>query len=211
MSLVSLNAYAAMHNATKQAATGWKKRGVLVLSGALVDTEASDAAMRARDLGRFKQRRTGGKRTAGVRGLLDTPGREVDPSPAEGRAVDLAVDPWRTDDPSNLGVQIQVAATELAVAVKTNPHARPDFSDIFDLANTIMYWGWSDEREIIRWADWPSVVATKIAADIGQPKKAAAIRNSLEKHMEARMVDMLNTVDDVAELRAKHANDDLPV
>lgn len=54
MTLLSLTAFAATHNATRQAAAKWKAKGALVFSGDQVDVEASDARMRDAGLGRFK-------------------------------------------------------------------------------------------------------------------------------------------------------------
>jgi hypothetical protein len=52
--LLSLTAYAATHGASRQAATKWKSRGILVFSGDLVDAVASDQRMRDAGAGRFK-------------------------------------------------------------------------------------------------------------------------------------------------------------
>jgi hypothetical protein len=55
MATCSLAKYAERHGASKQAATKWKSRGVLVFSGDLVDVAKSDRRMRDAGLGNFKQ------------------------------------------------------------------------------------------------------------------------------------------------------------
>jgi len=54
MTLLSLGAYGKAHGASRQAATKWRDRGVLVLDGDKVDVAKSDARMRDAGLGRFK-------------------------------------------------------------------------------------------------------------------------------------------------------------
>ncbi|WP_174296524.1 hypothetical protein [Sphingomonas bacterium] len=54
MALISLTAFAKAHGVSRQAATKWKTTGALVLSGSLVDVDASDQRMRNAGLGRFK-------------------------------------------------------------------------------------------------------------------------------------------------------------
>lgn len=81
MTLVSLTAYAATHGATKQSASEWKARGYLVVRDGLVDAEASDAKMQAAAKGRFRVKAHGGRREAGVQGVVDRPGL---PSPPKG-------------------------------------------------------------------------------------------------------------------------------
>ncbi|MGD0232522.1 MAG: hypothetical protein ABSC19_19585 [Syntrophorhabdales bacterium] len=43
MELMTMTAFAALHSVSKPAVTRWKKRGLLVFEGDLVDVEASDA------------------------------------------------------------------------------------------------------------------------------------------------------------------------
>ncbi|HZU65428.1 MAG TPA: hypothetical protein VFF98_17200, partial [Novosphingobium sp.] len=54
MATCSIAQFAAMHGASKQAATKWKTRGVLVFSGNEVDIDASDRRMRDAGLGNYR-------------------------------------------------------------------------------------------------------------------------------------------------------------
>ena len=55
MATCSIAAFAKRHGVSKQAATKWKTRGVLVFSGDLVEVEKSDRRMRDAGLGLYKQ------------------------------------------------------------------------------------------------------------------------------------------------------------
>lgn len=53
MTLLSRTAYASAHGVSRQAVHKWIARGIVILAGAVVDVEASDANMMSAGLGRF--------------------------------------------------------------------------------------------------------------------------------------------------------------
>jgi hypothetical protein len=67
-----------MHGASKQAASKWKSRGVLVFSGDLVDIDASDSRMRGAGLGNFRQASTDPVPVDHLRQPVDRSRREAD-------------------------------------------------------------------------------------------------------------------------------------
>jgi hypothetical protein len=78
MATCSLAQYAKMHGASKQAASKWKSRGVLVFSGDLVDIDASDSRMRGAGLGNFRQASTDPVPVDHLRQPVDRSRREAD-------------------------------------------------------------------------------------------------------------------------------------
>lgn len=209
MKLLTLAAYAATHGATKQAATGWKAKGLLVFSGDLVDVDASDANMQKRLMGRFKVATRRGGKADRRRNLLDhgqlRPSLVDRPDGRLTSAAEKPGDPWRTDDPKDAGVQIESAARELRARAAPNDElADWLLNDLVDHADTVMFAWWDENCEIVRWSAWATTIAPALARDLGLTKRVGAVRAALEKQMAARLLEIGFTAEDVAELGRQH-------
>ena len=90
MKHVTLAEFASLHGASKQAATRWKSRGLLVFRGDKVDVAKSDASMRVACLGRFRIERSQAKKDRQPRGgIADQVKRVADRIIATGGVMTL--------------------------------------------------------------------------------------------------------------------------
>ncbi|HEX7853846.1 MAG TPA: hypothetical protein VF503_09140 [Sphingobium sp.] len=181
--LMTLAAYAATHGASKQAASKWKTRGLLVLCDEMVDAEASDVKMEGAAKGRFRTKAHGGRRQAGVQGSVDRPGltKEIHPAPFPVAPVWSG---WhRVGNPN---------------ALSTDMRALIDLGDaeaISELLDTLDFSEWENACTAAGWDRWPASVAALIAADLGIAD-IARVQLLLETHVRARLTLLgINRVD----------------
>jgi hypothetical protein len=160
VTLVSLAAYAAMHDASKQAATKWKSRGLLTIVDGKVDVERSDRAMRGAAAGRFK------------------PSTAVDDRRDPVDAVDVNLVDEELDDASVVefveALREGRFATEAradqikanALALKHLVAAQLAAGSVCDiaLAESVIF----EDRRKARdaWMNWPSRIGPLLAADL---------------------------------------------
>lgn len=181
MTLLSLTAYATYHGAKRQAATKWKKSGVLQFSGDLVDVEASDERMRNAGLGRFKGAADAARPAPATRprnrGAVD---KEVAAAVDE-VVIDLeaAIADDEIDDDlagnfiaglleGRFGTKVQAAALkENALALKHWLVAQKEAGKLVEIeqAEAVIF----DDRRAARdaWMSWPGRFAPLLAADLG--------------------------------------------
>jgi len=180
MTLMSLTAYAATHNASRQAAKKWQDRGYLVMRGEQVDDEASDAKMQAAGKGRFRTKAHGGRRVEGERGLIDRPGmgyvagKRVAASPAPL--------PWvgwhRLGNPNTL-------SGHLRTWIKSGDET--DQAEALDAAD---HAAWDEACKDAGWDQWPASIAAAVAADLGIPERAGAVQAALHRQVRARFASL---------------------
>jgi len=178
--LLSLTAFAATHGASRQAATKWKKSGVLVLSGDLIDADKSDRKMRAAGLGRFKdtarqaqpapatatrnRRKVAPEVAAVVKDIVDD---------LEGAIDDDEIDEEIAGDfiqgllEGRFGTKVQAAALkENALALKHWLVAQKEADKLVEIevAERVIF----KDRRAARdaWMAWPGRFAPLLAADL---------------------------------------------
>lgn len=183
MTLLSLTAYAKTHGASRQAASKWRKNGVLVLVGEFVDVEKSDARMRDNGLGRFKLEAA----TAAPTPQPKPPPRNRRPAAPD---IEAAVDEVVTDftaavadgeiDDEIAGGFIEellrgefrnkagaVAVKENALALKHLLAAQKSAGLLIEIeiAERVLF----DDRRKARdaWMNWPGRFGPLLAADLG--------------------------------------------
>lgn len=210
MNLMTITAYAASHNAQRQAAAKWADKGALVMVGGQVDAQASDTRMKAFGLGRFRSRGHGGRRNAGVRGKTDRPA--ISPAlpssiPSE-TAMRGRFDPleglspeevqWRQDNPLSLGVQIAAATIALDCA-DTDEEVAGSAGTLLDLADVITFWEMQQRADDAGWLPWAREIAPSMATEMSVP--ADRLVSAIEAAVVRRLVGLGH---DEAELRAAH-------
>lgn len=189
MTLLSLTAYGRTHDASRQAAAKWQQRGYLVMDGSMVDAEASDAQMENFGKGRFRIKAHGGRRQAGVRGVVDRPGLDqAPPSPAPPPADE----PWngwhRAGNPNTLSTAIREAIES----------GDPD--DLDDALDGVDYAAWDEASKDAGWDRWPATAAAAIASELGIDDQAK-VREVLHRHVTIRLADLGCSPEDVADPR----------
>ena len=188
MGLLSVSAYAATHNASKQAAAKWKARGLLVFSGALVDVAQSDKKMRTAAMGRFKPRRLTSTKAAPVVKAVDAAvedpvvagaGEEVDEETLARFAEQLLNGRF-----ASIAVANQVK--ENALALKHLVAARKAAGTVVDLdiAESVLFEASRGQRDA--WMNWPSRIAPLLAADLNiEPDKVLeALTIHVQQHLQ---------------------------
>lgn len=200
MNGLSLTAYAATHGASRQAAAKWKKAGVLRFSGELVDVAASDAAMHAAGLGRFKAEAaaaqpdpaTTPRNQRGVAGATDAvvdevvtdlraaiDDDEIDEEIAGGFIEQLLAGQFRSKVQAN-------AIKENALALKHLLAAQKEAGRLVEIevAQTVIF----DDRRAARdaWMAWSGRFAPLIAADldIDGAKLAEALKPYVHQQLD---------------------------
>ncbi|NIJ07227.1 hypothetical protein FHS31_000823 [Sphingomonas vulcanisoli] len=197
---MSLTAYAASHNASRQAAGKWKARGALVFSGDLVDVDASDQRMRDTGLGRFKQaaadaqpapatgprnrKRVAPELAAAVdEAVADLKGAadegEIDEEIAGGFIEQLLAGQFRS--------KVEAAAIkENALALKHLLVAQKEAGKLveIEIAEQVIF----DDRRSARdaWQAWPGRFAPLLAADldIDGAKLAEALKSYVHQQLD---------------------------
>jgi hypothetical protein len=196
MTTCSLTQFAAQHRASKQAATKWKTRGVLVFSGDLVDVEASDRRMRDAGLGRFRQESTDATPVDAQRGSVDTRDRPVDRRPPR---VDAPAaietgddDPVGVDDfLADLALgrfRPQVDAQKIkenALAARQLLNLRRDSGELIEIerASTLFFELARQQRDA--WLTWPTRIGPMVAADLGVD--TAKVVETLTAHVQEQL------------------------
>lgn len=200
MSALSLTAYAATHGASRQAAAKWKKSGVLVICGDLVDVDASDERMREAGLGRYKSEGATSQPAPAT-----SPRNLVQVAPEVAAAVDAAVTDLEAaiadgeiDDEIAGGFVEQLLAgsfrskveaaaiKENALALKHLLVAQKEAGKLVDLdvAERVIF----DDRRAARdaWLAWPGRFAPLIAADldIDGAKLAEALKPYVHQQLD---------------------------
>lgn len=200
MDTLSLTAYAATHGTSRQAAAKWRKSGVLVMAGGLVDVESSDARMREAGLGRYK----GEAVTAQPDPATPTRNRHQ-VAPEVAAAVDEAVTDLEAaiadseiDDEIAGGFVEQLltgqfrskveaaAIKENALALKHLLVAQKEAGKLVELAQAeqVIF----DDRRAARdaWMAWPARFAPLIAADldIDGAKLAEALKPYVHQQLD---------------------------
>jgi hypothetical protein len=186
--LISVSAYAATHGASKQAAAKWKTRGLLVLSGALVDVAASDAKMKRAAMGRFKVAKPGAAKRRPKVVAVDAP--VVDPVvAAAGEAVDdEALDQFAEQLLRGQFADIAVAnqVKENALALKHLVAARKAAGAVVELevAEKVLFEAARGQRDA--WMNWPSQIAPLLAADLSMDagQVLEALNPYVQQHLE---------------------------
>lgn len=188
MPLLSVSAYAATHAASKQAAAKWKAKGVLVMSGVLVDAEASDQKMRNAGLGRFKvstgRAEARQPKIAAVDAMVVDPvvagaGEEVDDEALDRFAEELLRGRFAT-------LVIATQVKENALALKHLVAARKAAGAVIEteIATTVVFEVTRGARDA--WMNWPSQIAPLLAADLGVEAEQVleALTGYVQQHLE---------------------------
>ncbi|WCT78657.1 hypothetical protein [Novosphingobium humi] len=174
MTTASLAQYAKIHGASKQAASKWKSRGVLVFSGELVNVEKSDQRMRDAGLGNFKRGSTDAPPVDRRRQPVDADGEEVDPdgNPVDG--VGDQYDPSQIDDFLGDLEQGRYTSQVNAQRIKENALAarqllslRRDAGELIEIerAGKVFFKLARQQRD--SWITWPVKIGPLLAADLG--------------------------------------------
>lgn len=180
MGLLSLTAFAATHGASRQAATKWKKSGVIVLSGDLIDADKSDRKMRAAGLGRFKdaarqaqpapatatrnRRKVAPEVAAVVKDIVDDLEDAIDEDEID---EEIAGDFIQGLLQGRFGTKVQAAALkENALALKHWLVAQKEAEKLVEIevAEKVIF----KDRRAARdaWMAWPGRFAPLLAADL---------------------------------------------
>jgi hypothetical protein len=187
---MTLAAYARTHDTSRQAAAKWQSRGYLVMLDGLVDVAASDAKMEAGAKGRFRVKAHGGRREAGVRGVIDRPGLGISAGGRKGPP-----NPWvgwhRVDNP---------------VALSANVRAMIEAGDqesIDDALDALDHSEWENACTALGWDRWPEAAAAAIAEDLGLVGREEALREALHQQVRARLASLDIEERDLADTRLK--------
>lgn len=172
MTLMSLSAFARTHGKSQQAASKWKRDGVLVMKGEKVDAEKSDARMRGFGLGRF------------------------------GPNAETVVDPLTTDDTTiearlSAGTLTKVDAEKVkenALALKHLVAVRKEAGSLIeaDLVERVVFEEAQKARDA--WLNFPSRIAPLLAADLGLD--AGLIAEALTAHVHRQLDSLGNAAFD---------------
>lgn len=181
MKLLSLSAYGKTHGASRQAATKWRDKGVLVMKGANVDADKSDGRMRDAGLGRFKKeaeeaqprrataRRNQRRPAAATAAAIDEAVTDLEAAGADGE-IDLeqlsdfmaGLLEGRFQSKANAA-----AIKENALALKHLLAAQRDAGLLVELetAESVIF----EDRRKARdaWLNWPVRIGPLLAADLG--------------------------------------------
>jgi len=188
MALASQAEFAALHGVSRKTATIWKQSGLLVFSGDKVDVEASDARLREKRVGRFKDV-TGAAAVplpAGNKGgnaLPVTPSADADPD-AVVASLDEFIGKVLAGDFATLLEAERVK--ENALALKHVLDARQKAGALVDIetATTVLFEVSRAARD--SWLNWPARVGPLLAADLGleADKVTEALTTHVHKHLE---------------------------
>ena len=183
MTAVSLAQFAKLHGASKQAATKWKSRGVLVFSGDLVDVEKSDRRMRDAGLGNFKRPSTEPAPVDRQRQPVDVPDDAVD-----GDADDSADIAGFLDDLEQGKYTSQVNAQRIkenALAARQLLGLRRDAGELIEIeqAGKIFFKLARLQRDT--WITWPVKIGPFLAADLGL--EAARVVEALTVYVQEQL------------------------
>lgn len=184
--LVSLTAFATAHGVKKQSASEWKRNGILVMVGDLIDADASDAKMKANGMGRYRTPGRGGPRKAEVAQPAPRPGKRAARRPKEvAAAVDKAVADLRDaaeegeiDEEIASGFIDQLLAGQFrskadAIAIKENALALKHLLAAqkeagrlveMEVAENVLFDVFRAARDA--WMAWPSRFAPLLVADL---------------------------------------------
>lgn len=194
MTICSLTAYAKRHGVSKQAATKWKTRGVLVFSGDLVDEKASDRRMRDAGLGLYKRPSTtvpevdrrppkvdtkpsGVDRTAAPAPALED--GEIDPGGIEQFLADLNIGKYRSQVDAQKIKENVLAARHLMSLQK-------EAGELIEVerASTQFFKLARDARDA--WITWPARIGPLLAADLkaDTPTVVEALNRYVQEQLE---------------------------
>lgn len=179
MTLLSLTAYAKTHGASRQAASKWRKNGVLVLDREFVDVEKSDANMQGNGLGRFKSeaataasqpaRRTRNPVAPDIEAAVDEVVTDLTAAVVDGEIDDEIAGGFidellRGEFRNKAGA---VAVKENALALKHLLAAQKSAGLLIEveIAERVLF----DDRRKARdaWMNWPGRFGPLLAADLG--------------------------------------------
>jgi len=167
MATCSIAAFAKRHGVSKQAATKWKTRGVLVFSGDLVEVEKSDRRMRDAGLGLYKQGST-----------APTP-VDAKPIPVDAKPIPVDAPDFETDalggveeflaDLNSGNYLSQVDAQRIKENVLAARHLmslRKEAGELVDVerAGKQFFKLARDARDA--WITWPARIGPMLAADL---------------------------------------------
>jgi hypothetical protein len=177
MTLCSLAQYAKLHGASKQAASKWKSRGVLVFSGDQVDVEKSDKRMRGAGLGSFKFSAPDPSPVITKRQPVDRPGpirakasTDVDaPEPDDGEIDIEEVDDFLGNIDRGLFTTQTNAARikENALAARQLLSLRRDAGELIEIERAGQLFFDLARQQRDSWITWPVRIGPLLAADLG--------------------------------------------
>jgi hypothetical protein len=199
MATCSLAQFAERHGASKQAATKWKSRGVLVFSGDQVDIEKSDRRMRGAGLGRFKQASTAQvpvdpkvnqvdrKRAKVSRRIapVDDDDQEEAEDDLDGELIgDFLGDIDRGRYTTQSNAQ---RIKENALAARQLLNLRKDAGELIEIERAGEIWFELSRQQRDSWITWPVKIGPLLAAELGveTTRLVEALTNHVQEQLEA--------------------------
>ena len=181
MATCSLAAFAKRHCVSKQAATKWKTRGVLVFSGELVEVEASDRRMRSAGLGLYKEGST-------TPPPVDDPPLAVDdpPTPADTDALG-GIDEFLADlAAGNYRSQVDAQRIkENVLAARHLMNLRKEAGELIEVERAAAQFFTLAREARDAWMTWPARVGALIAADLGVD--VAVVVEALNRYVQDQL------------------------
>ena len=181
MATCSLAAFAKRHGVSKQAATKWKTRGVLVLSGDLVDVAASDRRMKSAGLGLYKQASTTPPAVDDPAIAVDDVGASVDTDALGGIdefLADLAQGNYRSQVDAQRIKENVLAARHLMTL-------RQQAGELIEVERAAAQFFTLAREARDAWITWPARVGPLIAADLGVD--VAVVVEALNRYVQEQL------------------------
>jgi len=203
VSTLTLAEYAATHGAGGPAATKWKSRGLLTMTGGKVDVEASDVRMERAMTGRFNPKRFTGPNAGSRDSVGEAHPRHRASPPINAVAIfgdaDSSDIPLIDDDGLNRFVADLLArrfrsladANEIkenALALKHVLAARKEAGAVIDIevAERVLFEAGRSLRDAM--LSFPSRVGPLLAADLGIAQERLV--EALSEHMHRQLADL---------------------
>ena len=189
MATCSIAQFAKSHGASKQAASKWKSRGVLVFSGDQVNVEASNKRMRDAGLGNYRQASTPALAVDDRDNLVV--GRR---QPVVTDDDDSEFDPVSLDDflgELNRGTfRSQVDAQKIkenALAARQLLSLRKDAGELIEIEQASIQFFELARQQRDAWLTWPTRIGPMLAADLGvdTARTIEALTNYVQEQLEA--------------------------
>lgn len=214
MTLVSVTAYAKLHEVTKGAAQKWQARGLLVMREGKVDVEASDRSLAHAGVGRFADAATKARRSGTTPPAVAAPVAAL-PAAMIGDLEEAAAqgdDEARTVLDFMAGLQAgRVVTLVEATTIKENAlaairmiDARKRAGEVVEMADAeaVFFDVFRQHRDA--WLNFPSRIGPLLAADLGLTPDRVV--EALTVHVHQHLTDLGEPVDPIRQAGAAEAD-----
>lgn len=214
MTLVSVSAYAKLHDVSKGAAQKWQARGLLVFREGKVDVEASDRSLAHAGVGRFADAATKARRTATpapavaikVAALPAAMTAGLEEAAAEGDDEAKTVLDFMSGLQEGRVVTLAEALTikENALAATRMIEARKRAGEVVEMADAeaVFFDIFRQHRDA--WLNWSTRIGPLLAADLGLTPDRVV--EALTVHVHQHLTDLGEPVDPIRKAGSAEAD-----